>query len=472
MHTSEASEAVCAPLAAASAARVLTARVQQVLKENSASSPRLVRIEVPVEAADPVAWLRAQEGAGARWYWSGREGEEEAAAVGAADVCEGTSIAALSVRLAVQPDARLRYYGGLRFDVAAPSAKAAPSDVWAAFGAGRFVLPRFELRRAAGVLTLGCNLRLPHDAENVGAVRRGLEQLAPPAPLPGALPAAMRRTDRPGRAGWRADVEAALAAFEDVALEKVVLARETAFEFAGALDPFVLLRKLRAATPGCFHFAVQPAAGAPVFVGASPERLFRQQGRQVWSEAVAGTRPRGDSAGADAALRAELMDSEKDRREHAFVQRYVRDTLSALCTSLTYADDTSALTLAQGRHLYARLCGTLRPKVTPADVLCALHPTPAVGGTPAAAALRFIRAHERFDRGWYAGPVGWLGAGAAELSVGIRSGLVNDRRLTLFSGAGLVRGSEPEAEWDEVEQKISDFAAVLKLDRARAKDGR
>jgi Isochorismate synthase len=182
------------------------------------------------------------------------------------------------------------------------------------------------------------------------------------------------------------------------------------------------------------------------------------------SEAVAGTRGRGDTPEADAALRDELMDSPKERREHAFVQEAIRDELDRLCTSVEAPEAPSDLALAQGRHLHARLTGTLRSGTSTLDLLDALHPTPAVGGVPTDAALGAIRTQEPFDRGWYAGPVGWIGADAAEFAVAIRSGLVRDDRLALFSGAGIVDGSEPEREWDEIEQKIGDFASILGLD--------
>ena len=95
------------------------------------------------------------------------------------------------------------------------------------------------------------------------------------------------------------------------------------------------------------------------------------------------------------------------------------------------------------------------------DVLQALHPTPAVGGYPQVEAMQAIHEREPFDRGWYAGPVGWVGRDEAEFTVAIRSGLVQGRQLTLYAGAGIVCGSKPELEWEEIEQKISDFKALL-----------
>ena len=124
--------------------------------------------------------------------------------------------------------------------------------------------------------------------------------------------------------------------------------------------------------------------------------------------------------------------------------------------------------LAGGRHLRSGVRGTLREGVTDAEVLLALHPTPAVGGYPRQEALEVVRALESFDRGWYAGAVGSIGAEGSELAVGIRSGLVSGNRLALFSGAGIVAGSVPEDEWAEIEQKIGDFVRVFGLEPGRA----
>ena len=179
------------------------------------------------------------------------------------------------------------------------------------------------------------------------------------------------------------------------------------------------------------------------------------------SEAVAGTRPRGDTEAEDEALRRELLESAKERREHAFVEDAIRSDLEQVCTSVQRPNGTGELALARGRHLHSRLNGTLRPDTTTTDLLKVLHPTPAVGGVPTDDAVAAIRAQEPFDRGWYAGPVGWIGAEAAEFAVGLRAGLVEENQIALFSGAGIVDGSAPQREWEEIEQKIGDFAAIM-----------
>lgn len=423
---------------------------------------RILRVEVPAGDLDPLRWLGSQT-MRSRSYWSGREDATDVAAIGVADVVEGETAedaAKLHERLALlSSGADARYYGGLRFD---PECN--EGEEWEAFGAYRFVLPRFEMRRRDGATTLACNLVLPRDSERAGELLDEIESLPLEATdLGGSLTAPVSRSDSPDREGWRANIESALEAFAAGEMDKVVLARRAEFEFEDDLDAVELVLGLRAATPGCFHFLVEPEEGA-AFVGATPERLFRREGRGILSEAVAGTRPRGVSAADDEELRTELLGSVKDQAEHSYVRISIGETLGPLCEELEIEDKASEMKLARGRHLVSKIQGTLRVGVTDPEVLADLHPTPAMGGYPKDVALKWIRKCEPFDRGWYAGPIGWIGADAAEFAVGIRSGLARGKTLALYSGAGIVAGSTPDGEWAEIEQKIGDFTRVFGLD--------
>ncbi|MFB3133619.1 MAG: isochorismate synthase MenF [Rhodothermales bacterium] len=450
--------------------RLLAGQVRRLLtgpNGHPASEKHIIRLVLRLDRVDPFRWLQAQD-APARLYWSGREGSVETAAVGQADVCMSPAPAGFeAMRRHLAPvlascDARVRYYGGVRFDPVQPAEAA-----WSAFGAYRFILPRFELRCHDDGATLICNLVLPNDTTRRDAILAWIDRLALPAlGLAGDVPMPIFRKDRPDAEGWRRTIEWALAAFTNTPLDKVVFAREASFGFSEDLDPVALLENLKAGTPDCFHFFFQPEEGV-AFVGASPERLFRRQGRLIDSEAVAGTRPRGASASDDARLLEELLRSDKDRREHEYVRISMREELAPLAEEFYLDAEPSEMKLASGRHLVSRVRATLRDGVTSLDVLKALHPTPAVGGYPTTDAIAAIRAQEPFDRGWYAGPVGWIGPGAAEFAVGIRSGLVQPRTLSLYSGAGIVTGSTPEGEWDEIEHKIIDFIKVLGLDLQR-----
>ncbi len=451
---------------------LLADRASRVLSKTQAvpsadPTERVVRLVVPVGPVDLFRWLRGQSFF-PKLYWSGRAEGLGVAAIGVADLQESDvkeDTDALPKRLApllTSGDPQVRYYGGLGFD---PLRE--PGLEWAAFGAYRFALPRFELHAGPLEATLVCNLVLPRDAERHAEILEQIERLSFPQNAPDtALPAPISRTDDPGQGGWRRNVERALAAFSEGRLGKVVLARRTEFDFERDLDAALLAERLGELTPDCFHFYVEPEEGT-AFVSASPERLFRREGRAIESEAGAGTRPRGASEADDAELRDELLRSEKDKAEHEHVRVGIRETLGPLCDELEIEEGVSEMKLASRRHLVSRVRGTLGEGVTDAEVLRALHPTPAVGGYPRAEALEEIRALEQFDRGWYAGPVGWIGADGAEFAVGIRSGLVRRNRLALFSGAGIVAGSVPEGEWAEIEQKIGDFTRMFGLDPGR-----
>ncbi len=446
-----------APTAQADAPARLAAAAQQRLADAGPDGTlRIERVEVGAVGAEPLAWLAAQPHA-AKVYWQGRGEEVALAGLGEADQVEGPSDTVLKTvqgRLG-SADVSVRYLGGLRFDATQPAVG------WPGFPDARFVLPRVELRVEDGRATLAAHLVLPRDAQHAEAALASIRAVRSPAPMPAtALPPPAAHTDRPDAAGWQRSVETALRAFVDTPLAKVVLARRADLDFDTPLDPFALAHRLGSATPACFQFLVQPAPGV-AFVGASPERLFRREGGRLWSEAVAGTRPRSASAVDDASLRDELLQSDKEQREHGAVRDFLRRALAPLCTTLELDAEASEMRLARGRHLRSGLRATLRPGVDTLDLLRTLHPTPAVGGTPTDAALRLIRALEPFDRGWYAGPVGWMGRDAAEFAVGIRSGLVQNRedgaRLSLYAGAGIVHGSEARAEWAETEGKLAPF---------------
>ena len=459
--------------AATNARWLLAERVERTLSGTefagvAGAHERVVRVAVPVGRTNPFGWLREQR-LFPKTYWSGRGERTGVAAVGAADVREADvseGAGALPGLLASLPDAGgsgARYYGGARFDARRQSA-----EEWVAFGAYRFVLPRFELHAGEAETTLVCTLVLPRDAQCAPEILEQIEDLSlPVGAFRGSLPIPVSRKDSPDIRGWRANVERALGAFSEGRLGKVVLARRAEIGFDGELEATLLLEGLKEATPNCFHFYFEPGGGA-AFLGASPERLFSREGSSVVSEAVAGTRPRGVSSEDDEGLLDDLMHSAKDRSEHSFVRTGIGAALAPLCEELETGGDVAEMKLARGRHLTSRVRGTLKDGVTDAALLEALHPTPAVGGHPRDPALGEIRDLEPFDRGWYAGPVGWIGAEASEFAVGIRSGLVQGRTLDLYSGAGIVSGSVPDEEWAEIEQKIGDFTGMFGLEQGNA----
>jgi isochorismate synthase len=259
---------------------------------------------------------------------------------------------------------------------------------------------------------------------------------------------------------WRMGVEGALEAMAKGEVRKVVLARAIPCETDAFFDPAAVLAVLEQQVERSVPFLVDFGEGA-AFVGASPELLFRSRGDQVESECVAGTAPRGNTAEEDEARAAAVMGSEKDRREHDYVVAAVRGVFERFCLGVSVDRAPELLTLSSVHHLLVGVRGRLRADRAIEDLLSALHPTPAVGGTPREGALEFLRRFEGSSRGWYAGPVGWIEPGAAEFVVAIRSALIASRRAWAFAGSGIVEGSDARSEWVETEAKARPMIAAL-----------
>lgn len=453
----------------AAAAQWIAARLAVALGGGGDAAPpgALRRIETRVQAPAPLSWLEAH-GDWTQYYWSDRAGAFAMAGIGEADTLhpgnaqgglEGL-FAAMRARLGDAPPS-LRYYGGFRFQPGKDTDKGAR---WRAFGDYRFVVPRFELSHRDGACHFACNVFVPEDAAARDALlAETLEALARVRFEAGAgprRPVTLSRRDAPDRADWDALVGKALEAFASGGLEKVVLARETCFTADRPFDPVALLGRLMTRSRASFEFCFHPAPDR-AFIGASPERLYRRRNIYVESEAVAGTRPRGRTDAEDAALGGALLASEKDLREHRFVVDALETHLGELCHAVRVLPGPELLRLRNVQHLHTRLEGLLHDPLSDAALIAALHPTPAVGGSPRGAALAFIAAHEPFDRGIYAAPVGWAGRDAAEFCVAIRSGLVQGRELAIYNGAGIVPGSEAEEEWAEIESKMANFLSVV-----------
>jgi len=443
--------------------RELRARVRQVLEKSSRQSqPQIVRISIETENLQPLDWL-IQCPRGGRIYWSGRDYGIEVAAFGEADCCHSNSTTDLEelrsklMTMLMDCEHGTRYYGGIRFDLGQER-----EEHWDSFGSWRFVLPRFELRRNSASTVLLCNLVLPKDQTQIQLILDQIEEINSHSRETNLTSESAKRSFRPNFHEWEQLVTNALSNFKNTSLDKVVLAREATVGFSAPLNAVSIIQQLKQITPNSFHFLFEPTSNE-AFFGASPERLFRREGRSIESEAVAGTRPRGESDVDDARMIHELYRSAKEQREHEFVRISLQEEISKLATHVTMDTQPSIMRLASERHLVSRLRAILEQQYTSLDVLEAVHPSPAVGGYPPDQSLDFIRQQEFFDRGWYAGPVGWLGVNEAEFAVAIRSALASEMMIRLYSGAGIVRGSTPLNEWDEVEHKISDLAKVLGL---------
>ncbi|MFC4868347.1 isochorismate synthase [Streptomonospora arabica] len=383
-------------------------------------------------AAAPLAWLRRGEGL-VGWGEAARvDLPAEAAAQGTARFAEAArALRRLMDRAEVDDGVRVPgsgpvAFGGFTFD--------------ARSGGSALIVPRVVVGRRGGRSWI--TTAAPAGGPPGGDPRPDVSAPAPVGPL--SWSAGVLSAD-----AWGAAVGAAVERIRAGELEKVVMARDVVAAAERPVDVRTLLARLARDYPDCYTFSVDG------MVGATPELLLRREGDEVASLVLAGTRPRGASPEEDARLAAELEESAKDREEHRYAIDSLRATLAPLCDAVEAPERPRLLRLANVQHLASPTRARLRPGVSTLDVVAAMHPTAAVGGTPTAAAVEMIRELEGMDRGRYAGPVGWIdGAGNGEFGIALRCAQVRDRQARLFSGCGIVSGSDPRAEVAESESKL------------------
>ncbi len=345
-----------------------------------------------------------------------------------------------------------------------------PSDSrWRGFPAGLIVLPRLCLTSVAADSRLTLAVVLgpsKHDLRD--AEREIMDYLHFLAAVPGRVHASDEFRDKedlqieefPSAEDWKATAGAAAQAVRTRVLEKVVLARGLRVRVLGA-DPGRMLQQLRAGYPDCTVFAV--ARDGRCFLGATPERLVRLRAQEANVMALAGSAPRGSTPEEDRRIGERLQASAKDRIEHAVVVDALRAALADVAPAVFANPIPELLRLQNVQHLHTGLAVKLSHRRTVLELVARLHPSPAVGGVPRDAALRWIREREGLDRGWYAAPVGWVNRrGEGEFAVAIRSALLYDEEALLYAGCGIVADSDPDQEYAESWLKFQPMLSALR----------
>ncbi len=465
--------------------RVATAALRQVARMEELAEvarerarqlgrPVLVSVTAPVAPDDPLAlFARAAGATHNRFFWSRPSAGLAVAGLGSAwDIAAGGAGRFASAAAAwrdlvgaacVDADPSLPFAGpvaaaGFAFDPLRP-----PSGLWADFPDGLLFLPRMLLARQGDLASLTFNGLVGPETSSVklylSATRRlrdligGPWRAARPAeglPIEESMPAS----------AWRGIVADAVADLRAGTMEKVVLAREVRLRANSDLDIPAALETLRRDYPDTFIFAV--ARGGRAFLGASPERLVSLRDGVVSASGLAGSIARGVTPEEDERLGQELLASAKERMEHAVVVGMIRAALADLCIDIAAPTEPTLMKVRNIQHLFTPISGRITGDRSALDLVAALHPTPAVGGKPRDVALEWIRSHERLDRGWYAGPVGWLDArGEGEFAVALRSALVSKREAALFAGCGIVSGSDPAREEQETQLKLRPMLGAL-----------
>ena len=307
------------------------------------------------------------------------------------------------------------------------------------------IVPEIVVGKRAGVYWI----------TRITAVSESGDPIASPLPAPVARPlgAEYRLSLLPGQVkpdDYRASVEAAVARISAGELNKVVLARDLVGHLPAESDLRRTLTDLALGYPDCWTYAVDG------LIGSSPETLVRVDHGTVSARVLAGTVSRGRDAEADHEAAIALATSSKDLDEHRFAVASVVQSLQPHTRTLITSEIPFTLKLPNLWHLATDVEGTLSDGSTSLDLIAALHPTAAVAGAPTATALAMIDELEPFDRGRYAGPVGWVGAdGDGEWAVALRCAQIAENGdITAYAGAGIVAESDPDRELIETKMKF------------------
>jgi isochorismate synthase len=436
----------------------------------------LVSVTVKTDIADPCAAVFASRLASDRWFcWEQPDREFALAALGVAheatsrgprrfaDVareCLGTmGDAILDEPPGLPPGAGPVWTGGFAFD---PEGGA--SSPWSSLSPASMALPELSICRSGDRTYLTVNTIVhPDDDPQSSAVPllhiRQLRNSGMPMLDPHPTARAEIRSVRPPGDFERA-VDAATRRIEAEEMSKVVLAREVVVEGGAAHDPAALFGAMREQFPACFCFCCGTPEAA--FIGASPELLVRRSGASVSTVALAGSTRRSSDPSVDDHLAEQLLRSDKDRREQRIVAERIVRALRPHAVWVETAPEPGIVKVANIQHLATPVIAQLAEPRSAVDLAGLLHPTPAVGGEPWPEAAKAIAELEEMDRGWYAGPVGWMDATEdGEFCVALRSALLRDREAHLYAGVGVVAGSDSAAELAETEVKLSALLPLL-----------
>ncbi|MFM5135969.1 isochorismate synthase [Aeromonas rivipollensis] len=268
----------------------------------------------------------------------------------------------------------------------------------------------------------------------------------------------------PASGEFKASVSAALDAFAQGKLAKVVLSRKLILTLHKPADPERVLARLMAQNPHAFHFSLPLGQGRRL-LGASPELLLRVSGGEVFTHPLAGSARRASEPVQDEAVARDLLASRKDQHEHKLVIDEIRRVLTPHCRELAIPQKPTLMSTDTLWHLGTPIAGQLHGSdASVLSLACQLHPTPALCGYPTDLARQFIREQEPFRRALFSGIVGWCDSqGNGEWAVVIRCGVLDGHQVELFAGAGIVAGSDPAMEWAETGTKLGTMLKALGL---------
>ncbi len=434
----------------------LLEQVENKLRNNS--NYNIIRIEIKIPNIEPLNWLNNQTN-NTKIFFSGKDIEDfTIAALGIADIIQSSKhndpliFNNIKTRLL---NCQAKYYGGISF----PEKEI--GEEWHSFGVLKFVLPIFEIIKKDEQTFFACNiinkdgqdnilLKLENEFNNLNFKDKEIQC---------SIEKPNKIINLPEYPNWEKTVRSIVKAIKLKRFNKIVLARKIIYQFDNKINPIALMYRLKKNLFNRYNFLFQFEEGIS-FIGSSMERLYKRTKQEIKSEGIAGSIKRGHDIISDKKLINKLKTSKKDNLEQDFVVCFIQKQLSTLCKSLNQSNKT-ILKLKEISHLKTEFKGSLNDEVKEIDIINSLHPTPAVGGDPWNIVSKNISKFEPFNRGWYAGIIGYIGNETADFSVALRSGLIYNNSLSLYVGVGIVEGSKSDTEWEEGNWKIKNYEDIF-----------
>ena len=458
--------------------------LKDFLKELAESDTKSIGVcSFPIKAIDPLACIEVLGKKDSyQFYWEKPHSEFSIAAGSALETISGDGEkrfdrlqeAIQRLKKKIQEFKQIEHsYSGIHILGGASFFDETPSASWKGFSSASFVLPEWMVIKDGelGILTIAIGSAKNDTAADLeDKLAKTLEDVSPIFKLEEKdvleTPDFSEKTNPQVPANsilqWQESVNTAKKLIQDNTFDKIVLARKISLELNDDIIPTFVLNRLRRQYPNCYSFLIKfPNSGT--FIGCSPERLVSFHKKYLRTDALAGSIKRGASATEDVVFEDQLLNSTKDNNEHQFVTRAIVERLEEVSDNIEKGEKPTIKKLSNVQHLYTPIRAWIDEKTDRLDILKTLHPTPAVGGYPWHKARDYIKDLESFDRGWYAGPVGWLNMnGNGEFAVSIRSGLIKENKANFFAGCGIVKNSDPQQEWEETNLKFSPMLSALR----------
>ncbi|TGB02163.1 isochorismate synthase [Halobacillus salinus] len=446
---------------------------EAIKKAKQSDQPQLVSVVDRIDYTDPYSFLYAGQGIDQhRLFW--KSAEEPFTLVGVGAVTRMTStdqnrFTQLQAEWNSLIDGAITYdefgqkgtgivsMGGFSFD---PEEK--NERPWESFEESRLTVPAFLLTNHGYQSYLTSNFMIypeDHQKQIIREWKDNWDELLDTQDFQFQLPVRSGEKEIDPEE-WKESVLQATVDIKRGVLEKVVLARELQVKFEQPVQLEAVLKALAETQTNSYIFSFE--SNGEHFIGATPERLAKLEQQQLISTCLAGTIPRGHTEEEDRKLGQELLYDPKNRQEHQFVVEMIKEAVEACSHDVQIPKAPVIYPLRNLQHLYTPVSATLDPGYTLLDVIERLHPTPALGGLPQKKSVEYIREYESLNRGWYAGPVGWMDdRNNGEFAVAIRSALLQGDKASLFAGCGVVEDSDPIAEYEETAVKLQPMLSVL-----------